>query len=264
MFAEDVQLYYSFSDADVADAERKINEDVSAVCAWARENGLLLNAGKTQAIAFSNSAVTGIVIDGTTVNFSNNVLNLGVTMDANLLFNSHVKQLSSKVFARLRSLWPSINILSWQTRLMLVKSLIIPLFTYCDSVYSTNLDADSVRVLTCAFSACTRFVFAIGRRCSVNEHLNRVVGCPIIEYLKYRRLVFVFKLIMNKAPKYLYDKLQPSTRSNVLILPRHSTAQYNKSFFVNAVSSYNALPTIVKQSNTLATFKNRCFERITM
>ena len=58
LFADDVQLYYSTSEADLADAEVKINEDISAVCAWARENGLLLNARKTQVIAFSNSTVS--------------------------------------------------------------------------------------------------------------------------------------------------------------------------------------------------------------
>lgn len=236
------------------------------MCAWARDNGLLLNAGKTQAIVFSNSSVKdtlpSISINGTIVTYADTVPNLGVTMDVNLSFNAHVKQLSSKVFSRLRSLWPNISMLSWQTRLMLIKSLIIPLFTYCDSVYSTNLNAKSIRVLTSAFSSCTRFVFAIGRRDSVDDHLNRVVGCPIMEFLKLRRQVLIFKLLINKAPQYLYNKLQMSTRSNVLILPRHSTTQYNKSFFVNAVSSYNSLPTIIKQSSTLTSFKSRCFERL--
>lgn len=265
MFADDVQLYYSFAETDFADAERKINEDISAVCEWARDNGLLLNVSKTQAIAFSNFAVRTalptIAVNGTTVAYSDNVLNLGVNMDVNLLYHAHVKRLSSKVFSSLRSLWPNMSILTWRTRLMLVKSLIVPLFTYCDSVYATNLSAKSIRVLTSAFSSCIRFVFAIGRRGSVNEHLNRIVGCPIMEFLKYRRLVLIFKLLINKAPDYLYNKLQMSARSSVLILPRHSTTQYNKSFFVNAVSSYNALPTLVKQSSTLNGFKSRCFER---
>lgn len=238
------------------------------MCAWANENGLLLNARKTQAIVFSNSTIRtilpNIVIDGTYITHSTNVLNLGVTMDVGLSFDAHVKQLSSKVFSRLRSLWPSHNVLSWQVKLMLIKSLIIPLFTYCDSVYSTNLNATSVRVLERAFSACIRFVFSIGRDCSIDQHVNRVLGCPIMDYLKYRRVVLVFKLLLDKVPEFLYDKLQPSSRSNILILPRHSTAQYNKSFFVNSVSDYNALPNLIKQTNSISSFKTRCLEHMTV
>lgn len=44
MFADDVQIYHSFTEAEVADAVVKINEDIAAVCVWAKENKLLLNA----------------------------------------------------------------------------------------------------------------------------------------------------------------------------------------------------------------------------
>lgn len=203
-----------------------------------------------------------IVVDGMVVDYLDEVSNLGVTMDTSLSFSAHAKQVSSKVFSRLRSLWPNYNVLSWRSRLMLIKSLIIPVFTYCDSVYSTNLNAASTRVLERAFSACVRFVFSIRRGNSIDDHVKRVLGCPIMEFLRYRRLVLVFKFLVNKAPPFIYDKLQPSTRSTMLILPRHSSAQYNKSFFVNAVSAFNALPNIVKQSSTVSIFKSRCLERL--
>lgn len=114
----------------------------------------------------------------------------------------------------------------------------------------------SVRVLSNAFSACTRFVFVIG----INEHLNRVVGCPIMEYLKYRCIVLTFKLLINKAPEYLCDELQYSMWSNALILPRHYSSQCNRSFFVNAVSSNADYSQTVKYDGYLYSFKRRCFD----
>lgn len=242
LFADDVQLYYSTAEKDLKDAEHMINEDIASICTWARDNGLILNASKTQAIVFSNTAVRttlpNIFIDGTAITFTETVKNLGVNMDTNLSFNAHARDLSSKVFSRLRSLWPNYSILSWQVRLMLFKSLILPLFMYCDSVYSTNLNAISVRVLERAFAACTRFVFALGRRNNIDEHVNRIVGCPLMKFLNYRRTVSIFMLLVYKEPEYLFNKLQTS-RSKVLILPRHNSSQYNKSFFVSAAVSYN-------------------------
>ena len=70
----------------------------------------------------------------------------------------------------------------------------------------------------------------------------------------------MFKLITGKEPDYLFNNLQLSTRSNVIILPRHSTSQYNKSFFVSAANAYNMLPNATKLCSTLASFKKRCSE----
>lgn len=264
MFADDVQLHYSCAEADVPDAFSKINDDIAAICSWASENGLLLNAKKTQAIIFASGALRttmpNIVIDGVTINYSDNVRNLGITMDANLMFNAHVIDVSAKVFSRLKSLWHNHHILSWQTRLMLVKSLILPLFTYCGSVYSSNLNAKSILVVERAFAACVRFVFGIRRRGSTSEHVNRILGCSILEFLKYRSLILVFKLLIDKLPSYLFDNLHQSRRSSLLIIPRHTTSQYNKSFFVHVVSEFNRLPNGVKQSGSLASFKRRCFD----
>lgn len=267
MFADDVQLYYSCTEREVTDAFAKINDDIAAVCSWAGENGLLLNAKKTQAIVFTNGTLRvmmpNIVIHGVTVNYSDNVRNLGAIMDVNLSFGAHARDISAKVFSRLRSLWPNHYILSWQTRMMLVKSLILPLFTYCGSIYSTNLSATSIQVVERAFAACVRFVFGIRRRGSISEHLYRILGCSIMEFLKFRSIVCIFKLLAEKSPGYLYNNFQPSRRSSLLIIPRHTSSQYNKSFFVKAVSEFNLLPNAIKQTSSLASFKRRCFEYLT-
>lgn len=144
---------------------------------------------------------------------------------------------------------------------MLVKSLILPLITYCDSIYATNINAMTLRILERALNACTRFVFALKRSENIDEYRNRILGCSLVDFYKYRRTAFIQKLLINKELAYLFNQLHISTRSNLLILPRHITSQYNKSFFVNAVANYNMLPNVLKMSATLHNFKKRYFER---
>lgn len=43
--------------------------------------------------------------------------------------------IEAKVFAGLRTLWQNFNITSLQTRLSLVKSLMVPHFNYCDGIF---------------------------------------------------------------------------------------------------------------------------------
>jgi len=75
------------------------------------------------------------------------------------------------------------------------------------------------------------------RVCGIDDYIDRVVGCNLMEYLKFRRLIFIFELLKNESPDYLFAKLSRSARSDVLILHRHSTSQYNKSFFVSSVEA---------------------------
>lgn len=49
MFAADVQLFKSFELVDINGAVRTINQGISAVSQWARDNNLILNTGKTKA-----------------------------------------------------------------------------------------------------------------------------------------------------------------------------------------------------------------------
>ena len=110
------------------------------------------------------------------------------------------------------------------------------------------------------FAACTRFVCVIWRRDIIDEYVMRIIGCKLLEYLKYLRNVFMHKLLTSREPEYLYNKLHISTRSKVLILPRHTSSQYNKSFFVSAAVCYNSLPKAMMSCRTIANFKRCCFQ----
>ena len=144
--------------------------------------------------------------------------------------------------------------------MLLIKALIMPLFTNCDSIYSTNLQAGDVRSLNMAFSACIRFVFRLRRYDSTRQFSNRILGCPIITYLVLRNCLFIHSLLIGKTPDYLYKKLRQdsSLRSLTLIIPNHVTMQYNRSFFVRSVSNYNRLPIHIKTLNSIYTFKKAC------
>lgn len=89
------------------------------------------------------------------------------------------------------------------TRLMLVKSLAIPLFTYCDVVYTTNLDSKSKGIIDKAFAACVRFVYRIKRFDSTRDYLNRILGCGLAKYHEYRQLVFMHGILQTNPKLFV-------------------------------------------------------------
>lgn len=270
MFADDVQLFYSCPKNAFNEAVFRVNQDLYAVNRWARDNCLRLNAKKTQAIVFDESndelfsprLLPRILLGGVVVPFAERVLNLGLMMDKEMMFKDQVGEVCSKVFARLRSLWPNSHIFSQRTRLMLVKSLVLPAFTYGDSIYSTNLSALSVRSLEGAFNACVRFVYRLRRYDSTRDYVDKLLGCPIMTYLKRRRCSFLHGLALTREPGFLYDKLSigTSARSRLFVIPRHVSAQYNRSFFVRTVSDYNSIPSRIKRLTSLSGFNSACRE----
>lgn len=149
---------------------------------------------------------------------------------ASLFFDAHARDISSEVFCRLISLWPNHYVLSQQVRLMLVESLILLLFTYCDSVYTTKFRVNACRNLERAFDAYTRFGVALKRR----DRTQPYCGLPSSSSIVGER-----------------------SWSRVLILPRHSTSQYNKSFFVSAAVCYNAMWFVEVINKTYQQF-NKC------
>lgn len=63
-----------------------------------------------------------------------------------------------------------------------------------------------------AFAACVRIVFRILD--SIDEFVIRISICPVIEFLKYRLLVLVLKLIMKEAPEYLTSGIHSTIGSS--------------------------------------------------
>lgn len=107
-----------------------------------------------------------------------------------------------------------------------------------------------------------RIVYGIRRYDSTREYMNKILGCPIMTYIKQRRCSMIHSLSMIKAPSYLYGKLcrGVSSRNGVFVIPKHRSNQYNRSFFVRTVSDYNSIPVSVKRLNSLPAFSKACLE----
>lgn len=50
LYADDTQVYYSFDSRNMAEAIKKINDDLSAIYNWSNNNSLVLNPEKSQVL----------------------------------------------------------------------------------------------------------------------------------------------------------------------------------------------------------------------
>lgn len=234
---------------------------------WCRSNSLIINAQKTQMLFFSPkltradfNSLPSIFLDGQQLTYANRAKNLGLKINNTLTWSDHISDVSSKIFSGLRKLWIHSHLMPTATRLKLFKSLILPIFTYCDVVLA-DLTQSNYKVLERALNACTRFVYRLRKYDSLGVHRNSLLGCSLKTFLKYRCCMYIKKTVQQKSPDYILENLHfsQSLRTGNLILPPHSNHRMHSSFFVFGPKCWNSLPLHIKNLNSMTNFKKSSF-----
>lgn len=252
LYADDVQLLVSCPLNDVNDTIAKLNEDLSHIVKWASNNGLAINPHKSYCIAIhkrhmlhnvTSQMNIDIKLKDVKITLADTVRNLGVTFNRHLNWNSHINIVTGQVYNRLRVLWSAQWFTPISIRVLLAKTYLIPSLLYGCELYA-NCDLESKRKLNKTFNNIARYVYGLKRRESTSLHVRRLINMSIDNLLKYRTLCLLHRIIINKDPKYLYDKLFFSTsRRHLNIRPlAHTSLTSERQFFIYAVRAWNSLP----------------------
>lgn len=264
LFADDVQMYKVFDMSGLLSSVEEINVDMRAVSSWAKSNKLELNAKKSQGIVISTKDVDYsplIRLDGTSIPFYSKVKNLGLIINNKFQWMDQAEAIHSKVFAGLRSLWPFSKFTPMKTREMLARSLLMPHFEYCSIVFTYGLDHNAKRLLNSAFNATVRYVYGLKRSDSVESHAVRFVGFPLEGYFKYRAMLFIYKLISCKSPKYLSDLIEIDFESRTKQAKiQRCSAMLGGTIYGKGLVDWNRLPVAVRCSQSHELFGKRYAE----
>lgn len=266
LYADDVQIYLSRPIGLIEDLVVRINEDLIKIHDWSETNGLSLNPGKTQAILLSyrecnTNNFPSIYIKDFKVPFSKSVTSLGFKVNTHLSSTDHINMTVGRIYGVLRKLWISRSFTPVETRLRLVKTLILPLITYSEVVYP-RLDSASDHKLLVAFNNVTRYVYGLRRYDHISAFKTNILGCTLSQYISARNCIFLHKIIHTKSPRYLYTKLNfcQSARTLNIVVPTFKYLNSSRLFYVNSIRLWNSLPIQIKQIRGFTSFKNLIFK----
>lgn len=261
IFADDVQIYKSFKREDSIKSLLDINKDLKAIQNWAVANKLKLNVAKTQAIAISASNETRYLpplwLNGLIVPYSDTVKNLGMIFNKKLDWKEHVDLVCDKIYKSLRSLWPRFSVTPQLTRVMMTKSLLMPHIEYCSIVYSHGLSVALKEALEKAFGSMIRFTYGVRKYDSIVNYKEKLLGFSLSKFFRFRASMFLYKLLLTNAPKYLsfLAVTGSSARTKQLKIPRNST-HYGNTLAVKGVVEWNALPIAIRTSRSIGQFRS--------
>jgi hypothetical protein len=271
LFADDVQLYDSAPRVDFKLCTDRLNSALERVSCWTKENGLLLNPNKCQAIPLSAAYrpltdlnnLPSISVNGTTIRYSDSVKNLGVWFDTRLTWNAHVNRISASVYSTLGRLWVSTRFMSVELRKKLVISLIMPRFIYGSQLF-VGAPKSVWSKLNMAFNSCIRYVYRRRRYDSIRSVPNEILGCSLEKYLLSVSCSFIHKLIISNTPRYLSKRINfaGSNRTRNLELPLAHLRCRRASLFVHGICIYNKLDIQTRCSITVGVFRRACLSNL--
>lgn len=260
LYADDVQLVSTGCESDGNALIHKVNEDLSRAHQWALANCLVLNPKKSTSILFSRKVISKdqwpkLELNHVPIPFVSTARNLGVWFDEHLNWGCHVETLCKSVRSSVSRLRKIAWALPINTRLRMVRSLIVPILSYGSPVFNSRKISTQKKLIS-AINSCTRFVYGLRMRDSLSPYANRILGCTLSQHYDMSLCRSLFQISMRRDPAFLAERLAPnrSTRNPGFVPPRNLHTAYDGMFYIRGVQLWNRLPRDIKRSPNINTF----------
>jgi hypothetical protein len=260
LFADDAKLYTVVkTQGDVDDLQESINK----LSNWATNWQLKIAFDKCNVIDFATKAASGSNftnnIDGKLLPRVAEVKDLGVIFDPRLKFSAHVAQVVLKAKQRLFLLFRAFKIRDKEVLLKAYKSYIIPLVTYCSSVWSPGLLTD-IKEIESVQRLFTRRVAGL-EKIDYKTRLQ-LLNLPSLELRRLRAdLLLCYKIfnghVAGGPEAFGLSLMNRSTRGHCLKLKTEHCRVDARKFFFNArlTKPWNSLPNSVINADSVRSFK---------
>jgi len=254
-YADDTQLYISFSSSDSEQSLRHLSSVLDQVYSWFCSNRLSVNPSKTEYLLIGTPQQRA-KISNCSVYFQNLALtptvtarNLGVIFDENLDFKKQISSICRSSFFQIRQLRQIRTSLDRNSAIILANSIVHSKLDYCNSLLY-GLPSSSINRLQHVQNSLARVVCKCSKfQAHTSFLLNKLHWLPVTQRINYKIALLTFKTLHSGKPAYLSDLLSPykpsrnlrSSDANLLAVPYISTSIGRRSFSFAAPSVWNKL-----------------------
>ena len=262
-FADDHQLLKHFLPSLQSYALGKgIQQCLDSILRWMNDNFLRLNDDKTKIIVIAPPSIQKeIVIRGTFVNnncirFADHAKNLGVILDNELSFDTHITKVVKTCFGMLRKLRSIKHLLTQDHLKSLVCSYIFSRLDYCNSQFF-GLSSENISKLQHVQNCAARLILKKGNFGSLNNVFLKFHWLKIKERILYKLLLIVHKCLHQQAPDSLNRLLAyaESDRCMKLRETRVKSKFGDKAFNHIGPKLWNLLPNDIRNQHNVLVFK---------
>ena len=153
MYADDTAVVISSDNPDTM--SDMLSQTMYELDSWFSKNRLSLNVSKSRLMLFGtqhqlyNFENVNVIHRGIELEKCNKYKYLGIVLDSRLTFEEHANFIKSKTIGKIRLLGRIRHVIDRETAMLLYKTLILPIYDYCDYIYYplSIASADSLQKL---------------------------------------------------------------------------------------------------------------------
>lgn len=174
-----------------------------------------------------------------------------------------MRSIVGATYNKLRAFWSTQAFTPQHIRLLLAKTYIMPSLLYGCELFS-SCDSVSNRMLNVLFNNICRYVYGIGRYDHISNYNSKLYGVTFNNLLNIRVLLCLHKIVYEKTPPYLYDRIRHtrSNRGNMLVPLRHRTLVSDWQFYIHSIRLWNTLPHYLQTTSNASRFKSFLFSHL--
>jgi hypothetical protein len=276
-YADDHMIYDSFSSAIPQSESSCLDHQeqcLNSIRDWMSSNRLKMNDSKTEFILCGHKAQLKkcqrdlITVGSIPIQVSKSIKYLGILLDAELNFKSHIINKCKIASLNLRNIRAIRKHLSVESCKTLVQALVISHLDYGNAIL-TDLPESTLKPAQRIQNHAAKIILGRQKYDSTTSALHDLHWLPIRLRCRFKLLLLVFKCLHQQAPSYLCDLLvlqntsSRPTRSSAssgtrLIVPRTARSTFaSRSFSVAGPYYWNKLPTDLRICNNTDTFRKK-------
>ena len=268
-YADDTQLYFSTSAAELQSNLTHFEQCLETLHSWFCHNGLVLNSDKSDAIIFGTrqrlrnfQPPANINIANSIVPLSDKLTTLGVTLDTHLTFSPHISTVCKSAFYHIRAFRQIRAALTDDMAKAVGTSLVQSRLDYANSVLY-GVAASHLNKLQHVQNTLARVVLRSNYSRPPAQLLSELHWLPIESRIKFKLATITYKTLSTSQPQYLRSSLQAhiptrNTRfadQQPLAKPYCSTEFGRRAFSYAAPLVWNAIPLEIRLSPSVSSFK---------
>ena len=257
LYADDTN--FSLNHRNYLEMIPALNGELAKIQDWILANRLTINPSKTESLLFSKRNIPTSneqpVLNGNPIQWVDSAKFLGVFIDKNVDFKTHIEYVLSKISKNTGILYKIRDNLPLDAKINFYNSFILPYLEYNVLHWGGTNPSHLIKLINCQKRAMRTLASQDDRLTHTTPLFHRYKLLKLIDLYKFHCMMDTFLKIKGGHYRVAHER---NTRNSQLALPKfHRLSRTQQSITFSGPELFNSLPVDIRNSTSSKIFKTK-------